>query len=89
MRNASVHQGENERQWKKREQEHGSFWKFHLVDVQNNGKEMFNKVCCTRKVVILLIGPIVFFSVFAAFASKHYTILYFAWVNHKQKIFAG
>ena len=64
MRNASVHQGENERQWKKREQEHGSFWKFHVVVVQNNGKEMFKKVCCTRKVVILLIGPIVFFSRF-------------------------
>ena len=60
MRNASVHQGENERQWKKREQEHGSFWKFHVVVVQNNGKEMFKKVYCTRKVVILLIGPIVF-----------------------------
>ena len=43
MRNASVHQGENERQWKKREQEHGSFWKFHVVVVQNNGKEMFKK----------------------------------------------
>ena len=60
MRNTSVHQGENERQWKKREQEHGSFWKFHVVVVQNNGKEMFKKVCCTRK-VILLIEPIIFF----------------------------
>ena len=60
MRNASVHQGENEWQWKKREQEHESFWKFHVVFVQNNSKEMFKKVCCTRKVVILLTGPIFF-----------------------------
>ena len=25
--------------------------KFHVVVVQNNGKEMYKKVCCTRKVV--------------------------------------
>ena len=45
---------------KKREQEHRSFWKFHVVFVQNNSKEMFKKVFCTRKVVILLTGPIFF-----------------------------
>ena len=26
------------------------FWKFHVVVVQNNGKEMHKKVCCTCKV---------------------------------------
>ena len=45
-------QGENERQWKKSEREHvrhflkkrvRSFWKFHVVVVQNNGKEMYKK----------------------------------------------
>ena len=25
--------------------------KFQLVDVQNNDREMYKKVCCTRKVV--------------------------------------
>ena len=71
MRNASVHQGENEWQWKKREQEHGSFWKFHVVFVQNNSKEMFKKVCCTRKVVILLTGPI-----FSRFRSRRLSVLH-------------
>ena len=41
MINASGHLGENERQWKKSEQE--SFWKFHVVFVQNNGKEMYKE----------------------------------------------
>ena len=27
-----------------------SFWKFHVVVVQNNGKETYKKVCCTCKV---------------------------------------
>ena len=34
MRNASGHEGENERQWKRCEQEQvqlGSFWKFQVV----------------------------------------------------------
>ena len=26
----------------------GSFWQFHVVVVQNNGKEMFKKVYCTK-----------------------------------------
>ena len=34
-------------------------WKFHVVVVQNNGKEMYKKVCCTCKIVFLLIRPIV------------------------------
>ena len=28
------------------------FWKFHVVVVQNNGKEMYKKVCCTCKVTV-------------------------------------
>ena len=38
-----------------------SFWKFHVVVVQNNGKEMYKKVCCTCKVAFLLIRLIVVF----------------------------
>ena len=33
--------------------------KFHVVVVQNNGKEMYKKMCCTCKVAFLLIRPIV------------------------------
>ena len=39
-------QGENERQWKKSDRKKRklrSFWKFHVVVVQNNGKEMYKK----------------------------------------------
>ena len=36
-----------------------SFWKFHVVVVQNNGKETYKKVCCTCKVAFLLIRPTV------------------------------
>ena len=50
MRNASGHRGENERQWKKKKQTNklskntlGSFWKFHVVVVQNNVTEMYKK----------------------------------------------
>ena len=45
----------------------GSFWKFLIVVVQNNGKEMFKKVCCTSKVAFWLIRPIVVF--FVSFAA--------------------
>ena len=38
-----------------------SLWKFHVVVVQHNGKEMYKKVCCTSKVAFLLIRPIVVF----------------------------
>ena len=40
-----------------------SLWKFHVVVVQNNGKEMRKKVCCTCKVAFLLVIPIVVFTV--------------------------
>ena len=33
--------------------------KFHVLVVQNNGEEMYKKVCCTCKVVFLLIRSIV------------------------------
>ena len=36
-----------------------SFWKFQVTVVQNNGKEMYKKVCCMCKVAFLLIRPIV------------------------------
>ena len=39
--------------------------KFHVVVVQNNGKEMHKKVGCTCKVAFLLIRPIVIFSPFS------------------------
>ena len=53
MRNASGHRGENERQWKKKQTNKlskntlGSFWKFHVVVVQNNVTEMYKK-CAAR-----------------------------------------
>ena len=38
------------------------FRKFHVVVLQNNGKEMYKKVCCASKLVFFwLIGPIVVF----------------------------
>ena len=70
MRNASGHQCKEKMNGseKKSEREHvrhflhkKSFWRFHVVVVQNNGKEMYKKVCCTCKVVFLLIRPIVVF----------------------------
>ena len=45
-----------------------NFWKFHVAVVQNNGKEMYKKVCCTCKVAFLLIRPIVVFSPFSGVA---------------------
>ena len=59
MRNASGHRckvkmnGKSEREHVRR--------KFHVVVVQNNGKEMYKRVCSTCKVAILLIRPIVVF----------------------------
>ena len=70
MRNASghLHQGENEQQGKKANRNTydissikrtrvtwGSIWKFHIIVVQSNSEEMYKKVCCTCKVVFLLI----------------------------------
>ena len=54
-------QGENERQWKKVNENTydissiksvtiRSFWKFDVVVVENNDKEMYKKVYCTRTV---------------------------------------
>ena len=37
------------------------FRKFHVVVLQNNGKEMYKKVCFMCKVAFLLIRPIVVF----------------------------
>ena len=61
MRNASGHQCKVKMSGseKKSEGEHvrhflhkalRNFWKFHVVVVQSNGKEMYKKVCCTCKV---------------------------------------
>ena len=38
-----------------------SVTKFHIVVVENNGKEMYKKVCCTCKVAFLLIRTNVVF----------------------------
>ena len=39
-----------------------SFWKFHIVVVQNNGKEMYKKICYTCKICFLAdYRPIVVF----------------------------
>jgi len=50
MRNAGGHLGENKRHWKVNKSTYdipsikrGSFWKFHVVVVQNNSKEMYKK----------------------------------------------
>ena len=56
MRNASGHQGENERQWKKKKVNENTYdissiktcnyqvsGRFYIVVVQNNGKEMYKK----------------------------------------------
>ena len=54
-----------------------SFWKFHVVVVQNNGKEKYKKVCCTCNVAFLLIRPIaVFHPSPAAFAAQHYDFIF-------------
>ena len=59
---------------KKSEQEHKQqnfLWakkKFRVVVAQNNGKEMYKKVCRRRKVAFLLIRPIYFLAVLVAVA---------------------
>ena len=74
-------QGENERQWKKSEQEKvrhflckrvtKKFLEVSLVVVQNNGKEMYKKsVQHVQSCFLLVIRPIVFFfTVLVAFAA--------------------
>ena len=74
MRNASRHQGENERQRKKGEQERiqhflhktypEAFWKFHVVVVQNNSKEIYKNSVLYMQVAFLLIRPIDCFGCF-------------------------
>ena len=58
----------------------GSVWRFYVVVVQNNGKEMYKKKRAARaKLFFLLIRPIVFlfvcfffcFTVFVTVASLH------------------
>ena len=64
---------------KKSEQEHTSFWKFLVVVVQNNSKEMYNKKCATRgcKVfVFLLIRPTDVFLLFSLLSPLSFTRFY-------------
>ena len=42
--------------------------KFHVVVVQNNGKEMYKKVCCMCKVAFLLITPLIPIVIFSPFS---------------------
>ena len=80
MRNARGHKGKNELHWKKSEQAHiqnflhktcqlGSFWKFHVVAVQNNGDEMYKKGVLHVQRCFLLIRPTAFLAVFVAVAA--------------------
>ena len=61
--------------------------KIHVVVVQNNGKEMYKKMCCTCKVVFLLISPIIlyvyFFAVLVAVLPFRITYIIFVCVNYK------
>ena len=80
MRNASGHRGENERQLKKKANSKSydissmkrATRKFHIVVVQNNGQEMYKKVCYTCKGFFFfwLIRPIdfLFFSLLSLFS---------------------
>ena len=76
IRNASGHLGENERQWKKSEQEHVRHFlhkrrsqevsgSFSLSSCQVTVKKCTKKECCTCKVAFLLIRHIVVFSPFS------------------------
>ena len=49
MRNISGYQDENE--WQGKNSMNRNRKKFHVLVVQNNGKVMYKKVCCTCKVV--------------------------------------
>ena len=77
MRNASGHQGENE--WQRKKGNRNTYnispikrvtrkflAEFNVVVVQNNGKKMYEKVCCTCKVFFfLLIRPTDLFWLFS------------------------
>ena len=63
VKKASGHQGENERQLKKANRNtcEISSIKFvtnksHVLVLQNNGKEMCKEVCCTCKVVVVVVA---------------------------------
>ena len=88
--------GENERQWKKKLNENTydifsrkrvtkirSFWKFHILVVQNNGKDMYKRFAARAKLLFLLIRPIVVFHRSLALPSPLRIILYFVWRNFK------
>ena len=47
------------------------FWKFYVVVMQNNGKEMYKQVCCTCKVVFLLIFLFTVLVVFTVSLTSH------------------
>ena len=51
----------------------------------NNGKEMYKKVCCDVQTcfLFLLIGPLNFLAILVAVAVEHSTILFLVWVNYK------
>ena len=68
MRNASGYRGENERQWKKSEQEHVRHFLHKTCKQEASGsftlwscKTTAKKVCCTCKVAFFLIRPIFVF----------------------------
>ena len=74
MRNAGGNQGEkSDSENKKRKRTRTTFnsslkrvtRKFYVVVVQNNGKEVYKKVCCTWKIAFLLIRPMIVFSPFS------------------------
>ena len=76
MRNASGHQGENERQRNMQQTKRNRYKisslikhvtrKFHVVVMQNNNREMYKKVCCISKVVFCWLWPTDFFVVLIA-----------------------
>ena len=67
MRNTSGHQGDNERVYhiSSIKRVTRKFLEVSRCGRANNGKEMYKKVCCTYKVVFLLIRPTVVFSPFS------------------------
>ena len=69
MRNASSHQCKEKMSGSEKKVKENAFDVFSIkkflevrvVVVQNNGKDMYKKGCCTCKIVFLLIRPIVVF----------------------------
>ena len=54
----------------------GSFWKFYVVVVQNNGKKCTKKCAARAKLLFLLIRPIVVFSPSSLLSPLSITRLY-------------